>query len=218
MVRYRGPRVKIVRRLGHIGPLPGLTQKLIPRQRQRRPQKPSKFAVRLMQKQRLRYHYGLSERQLVNYIKKARRMGGSTSDQLFLQLEARLDNMIFRLNLAPTIASARQLVTHGHIEVNNQRINCPSYSCKPDDKISVKDSPKSQKLVKEQLKSDYTKTEVTSQRPLRQPRLPPNVTFNKTDLTAVVRSNIRRDWIGLPMKSKVQDRYIVEYYARRGGR
>ena len=132
MSRYRGPRVKIVKRLGN---LPGLTRKQ-PKNRSGR-NRLSQYGIRLCEKQKLRYHYGLSEHQLVRYVKKAKQASGSTSRTLLQSLELRLDNIVFRLGFAPTIVAARQLVTHGHILVNNKELNVPSYSCKTGDSIEI---------------------------------------------------------------------------------
>ncbi len=133
MSRYRGPRLRIVRRLGD---LPGLTRKAArrsypPGQHGQARRKRSEYAIRLEEKQKLRFNYGLSERQLVRYVKKARRMQGSTGTNLLQLMEMRLDNIIFRLGFAPTIPGARQLVNHGHITVNGRVVDIASYNCRP---------------------------------------------------------------------------------------
>ena len=129
MSRYRGPRLKIVRRLGD---LPGLTRKAPtrtspPGQHGSNPKKPkpSQYRIRLEEKQKLRYNYGVTEKQLLRYMQRARRAKGSSGENLLQLLEMRLDNTVFRLGMAPTILAARQLVSHGHIMVNNQRVNSP---------------------------------------------------------------------------------------------
>lgn len=133
MARYLGPKIKVIRRLGE---LPGLTQKISKRQSendQRR--KLSQYALRLREKQKLRFNYGISEKQLLSYVKKARRLPGSTGTLLIRLLEMRIDTLIFRLCIAPSMASCRQLVTHGQISVNNQKVTIPSYQCKINDII-----------------------------------------------------------------------------------
>nr|QQP00207.1 ribosomal protein S4 [Selaginella nipponica]QQP00261.1 ribosomal protein S4 [Selaginella nipponica]QQP00286.1 ribosomal protein S4 [Selaginella nipponica] len=140
MSRYRGPRVKIVRRLGR---LPGLTRKRPNKKsgyaNQSTPTtKASQYRIRLEEKQRLRFHYGLTEQQLLRYVRIARRAKGSTGQVLLQLLETRLDNIIFRLGVASTIPAARQLVTHERILVNDHVINIPSYRCKPADVIAVR--------------------------------------------------------------------------------
>jgi small subunit ribosomal protein S4 len=140
MSRYRGPRLRITRRLGE---LPGLVRKSSgkqnpPGQHGATPKKPSQYSIRLQEKQKLRFHYGVNERQLVNLVKKARRTQGSTGERLLQLLEMRLDTVIFRSGFAPTLRAARQLVLHGHVCVNNQRVNIPSFQCKPGDNFQVK--------------------------------------------------------------------------------
>jgi small subunit ribosomal protein S4 len=179
MSRYRGPRLRIVRR---IGKLRGFTRKKPFRRSFRgrgalegkvippgqhgltklfktRPfdSSESDYLIRLKVKQRLRYNYGISEKQLVNYVKQAKRMKESTGQALLQLLEMRLDNIVFRLNMAPTIVSARQMINHGHIKVNNKKVNIPSYMCKPKDIISVTMKEKSLKLVYKNLQDYFQK-------------------------------------------------------------
>ena len=96
----------------------------------------SQYSIRLREKQKLRYNYGISEKQLINYVKKSRKSKGSSGEILLQLLEMRLDNIVFRLGMAPTVLAARQMVNHGHICVNNQLVDIPSYQCKPQDVIS----------------------------------------------------------------------------------
>lgn len=129
----RRPRLKILRRLAT--PLPGLTRKsarpdaLPPgaagAARSRR--RPSAHRRRLEEKQKVRFNYGVTERQLRRYLEAARRMPGRTGENLLLLLERRLDNVVFRLGLAPTIPAARQLVGHGHVQVGGRRVDRPGY-------------------------------------------------------------------------------------------
>ena len=139
MSRYTGPRSKIVRRLGE---LPGLTRKVVASKKQNLKKKPSQYGIRLETKQKLRFHYGVNEKQLVRYIKKARSLEGSTGKLLLKLLEMRLDNIIFRVGLAPTIPASRQMINHGHILVNSNKMNIPSYQCKLNDKISINQANK----------------------------------------------------------------------------
>ena len=140
MARYRGPRVKIVRRLGE---LPGLTSKVPNRTYpagQHGPsagmQKMSQYRVRLQEKQKLRFNYGVSESQLLKYVRRARRAKGSSGEILLQLLEMRLDNTVFRLGFAPSIRAARQYVSHGLITVNGKALTIPSYHCVTNDTIS----------------------------------------------------------------------------------
>merc|ERR1712194_539541 len=124
MSRYRGPKLRITRRLGN---LPGLTQKIS--KKTARPgqyrktsndgkNKTTEYGIRLEEKQKLKFNYGISENQLYSYVKEARRRNGITGLILLQLLEMRLDTICFSLGLASTIAGARQLVNHGHITVN----------------------------------------------------------------------------------------------------
>ncbi|MEM9245565.1 MAG: 30S ribosomal protein S4, partial [Cyanobacteria bacterium P01_F01_bin.153] len=148
MARYRGPRLRVVRRLGE---LPGLSRKTPkraypPGQHGQGRRKRSEYAIRLEEKQKLRFNYGVSERQMLRYVRKARRASGSTGTVLLQLLEMRLDNTIFRMGLAPTIPAARQLVSHGHILVNERRVNVPSYQCREGEVITVRKRDASRKL------------------------------------------------------------------------
>jgi small subunit ribosomal protein S4 len=179
MARYIGPKLRIIRRIGKLrgftrkkpfrrvyrgrGPLKG---KVIPPGQhglvklfKTRPYDSceSDYLIRLKVKQRLRYNYGLTERQLVNYVKKAKKFKESTGIVLLQLLEMRLDNIVFRLNMAPTIIAARQLISHGHIRVNNKKVNIPSYMCKPKDVISVAMKEKSLRLVHKNLNEYYSR-------------------------------------------------------------
>src|ERR671933_2308443 len=153
MSRYRGPRLRVVRRLGD---LPGLTRKTPrraypPGQHGQARKKRSEYAIRLEEKQKLRFNYGLTEKQLLRYVRRARRATGSTGQALLQLLEMRLDNTIFRLGMAGTIPAARQLVNHGHVTVNGRPVNIASYQCRPGDVIGVRDRAHSRQLVEQNL-------------------------------------------------------------------
>ena len=177
MSRYTGPRLRIIRRLGK---LRGLTRKkpfrrviktggpqrdkvIPPGQHglaklfKTKPYNSSEsdYLIRLKVKQRLRYNYGLTERQLIQYVKKAKKSKESTGQILLQLLEMRLDNIVFRLGMAPTIMAARQLVNHGHICVNTRKVDIASYNCKPKDVISVRMKQQSLKLVKRNLQEYF---------------------------------------------------------------
>jgi small subunit ribosomal protein S4 len=144
----------VVRRLGV--DLPGLTRATAgdraypPGQHgQRRRKRPSEYAVRLIEKQKLRFNYGLTELQLRNYLGRAARMHGTTGANLLQLLERRLDNMVFRLGLAPTIPAARQLVRHGHILVDGRRTSVPGYDVRAGQRIEVRPESRSHPLVVE---------------------------------------------------------------------
>ncbi len=124
-----GPRLKTIRRLGT--PLPGLTRKSTDRAphppgahgHSPRRQKKSDYRIRLEEKQKLRWNYGVSERQLRRYFEKAARAPGPTGENLLALLERRLDNVVFRLGFAPTVPAAGQLVSHGHIQLDGKRVD-----------------------------------------------------------------------------------------------
>lgn len=111
-----------------------------------RPKRPTDYGLSLIQKQRVRFAYGVSEKQFSNYVKKAfasAKHGMVAADTLFVQLENRLDNVVYRAGIASTRAFARQLTTHGHITVNGKKIDVPSYSVKVGDVISIREGSKS---------------------------------------------------------------------------
>jgi len=144
MARYRGPRLKKCRRVGTV--LPGLTttptldRPFPPGEHgTKRKSKPSDYKVRLIEKQKARWHYGILEKQFQGYVKKASRMRGNAAENLLLLLESRLDNLVWRLGLARTIPASRQLIVHRHILVNGKRVDRPSFQVKPGDEISVKE-------------------------------------------------------------------------------
>jgi small subunit ribosomal protein S4 len=200
MSRYRGPRLRIVRRLGE---LPGLSRKkprrsYPPGQHGQARKKRSEYAIRLEEKQKLRFNYGVSEKQLIRYVRKARRQTGSTGTSLLQMLEMRLDNTVFRLGMAGTIPAARQLVNHGHITVNGRVVNIASYQCRPGDVITVRDKENSKRLV--QANMEYPGLA----------NLPSHLEFDKNTMTGKVNGIIEREWIALP----VDELKVVEYYSR----
>lgn len=201
MARYTGAKLRITRKLGY---LPGLTcknskSKHRPGQHGAEKKKLTQYAIRLNEKQKLRYNYGLSETQLMNYIRKAKKIKGATGSILLQLLEMRLDNVIFRLGMAPTIAAARQLVGHKHIIVNNLCVFIPSYQCKPGDIIVVKDTTASKQLVSRNLELRSLSN------------VPDNLDFDKKTLTTKVLGIIDREWITL----KLNELFVVEYYSRK---
>jgi small subunit ribosomal protein S4 len=109
----------------------------------------SQYGVRLREKQKLRYYYGITETQLRRYYERARRQEGPTGENLLTLLERRLDNVVFRLGLAPTIPAARQLVSHGHITVNGQRVSFPAYEVKMGDVVSAREASRTHQTIRE---------------------------------------------------------------------
>lgn len=114
----------------------------------------SEYAVRLREKQKVKRYYGLLDRQFMRYVHQAGRVKGNTGEILLQLLERRLDNVVYKLNFAPSRKAARQLISHGHIYVNGRRVNIPDYTTKIGDKITIKGSDRSVKKVKQQLESN----------------------------------------------------------------
>ena len=114
----------------------------------------SEYAVRLREKQKVKRYYGLLERQFMRYFHKAERMKGNTGETLLQLLERRLDNVVYKLNFAPSRKAARQLISHGHIYLNGRKVNISDYTTGIGDRVTVKGSEKSIKKVKQQLESN----------------------------------------------------------------
>ena len=204
MSRYRGPRLRIKRRLGI---LPSLTKKasnnIPPGQHGRanidNNKKPTEYGIRLEEKQKLKFNYGLTESQLYKYIKEARRRKGVTGLILLQLLEMRLDTICYNLGFASTIAQARQLVNHGHIAINNKIVNIPSFQCRLNDIISVKQKSNSKNLVKSNLINNKTLN------------LSSHLRFDEIKLEAIVLDYCDRNDINLDIKELL----VIEYYSRR---
>jgi small subunit ribosomal protein S4 len=154
----------------------------------------------LEEKQKIRFNYGLTERQLLKYVRSARRIKGSTGEALLQLLEMRLDNIVFRLGMAPTIPAARQLVNHGHICVNGKRVSIPSYQCQTGDIIFIRNNAKSKQLVEGYLSFPGLAN------------IPTHLELDKSNLTGKVNGVIERDWVALQLNELL----VVEYYSRKG--
>jgi len=163
MARYTGPKTKIARKFGE--PIYGEDKsferrKYPPGQHgpNRRRGKKSQYAIQLQEKQKAKYTYGILEKQFKNLFEKASRQGGNTGEVLMQLVESRLDNVVYRLGLAPTRRGARQLVSHRHITVNGELVNIPSYQLKPGDVVGVREKSKSLQVITDSLdnnKSNY---------------------------------------------------------------
>jgi len=155
MARYTGPRVRISRKFNEpiLGENKALQKKnYAPGQHGRgKKRKQSEYAIQLAEKQKAKYIYGLLERQFARVFNNATRKRGVTGENLLQLLEARLDNTVYRLGIAPTRRAARQLVLHKHIEVNGQIVNIPSYTLKPGDMVGVRERSKSLEVVTNSL-------------------------------------------------------------------
>jgi small subunit ribosomal protein S4 len=160
--------------------------------------KKSDYRVRLEEKQKLRFYYGLRERQLIRYMRQSVKAKGNTGENLLLALESRLDNVVFRLGLAPTIPAARQLVNHGHVQVNGKKVDVASYRVKSGDEISARDREKSKKLAA-----------LWAEEPSLS--LPNHLEFDKKNLSGRVIDQPSRQSIPFELNEQL----VVEYYSQR---
>lgn len=203
MSRYTGPRLRIMRRLGVA--LPGLSGK----SPERRPQPPgqhgankrrkiSDYALHLMEKQKLRYHYGLTERQLRRAVAEASAGTGESGARLAEFLERRLDNLVFRAGFAPTIPAARQLVRHGHILLDGRRADIPSMRVARGAVVSVRERSRSIPLFAD------------GERQAQAGLIPPWLTVDRPGFTA--RLADLPDQAAIPFP--IELRLVIEFYAR----
>lgn len=205
MARYRGPRLKIIRRLGT--QLPGLMRT---EGDLRRPYPPgqhgptrraklSDFAIRLREKQKLRFHYCIGEKQFRRYVKRAAVGKGNPGINLLQSLELRLDNAVFRAGFAPTIRAARQMTNHGHISVNGKRVDIPSYSLRVGDVITPFEKSKMGEQIKNNRKDPANL------------QLPSFVDIDEGNIAAKITMKPAREDIPV----EVQEQFIIEYYSTR---
>ncbi|MBN1622276.1 MAG: 30S ribosomal protein S4 [Endomicrobiales bacterium] len=161
-----------------------------------RSKKMSEYALRLREKQKARRLYGLTEQQFHHYFVRADRMKGLTGDNLLQLLELRLDNVVYRLGIAPSRNMARQIVNHGHILVNDKRVDLPGYILKIEDKITIKEKTKSNTFVQKSIEQTD--------------KYPAWLNFDKQSLTGVVVSVPQRGEFSHPINSQL----IVELYSK----
>lgn len=201
MSRYTGPSWKQSRRLGYSTLETGKELAKRPygpgQHGNARKKKPSEYGKQLVEKQKLRFTYGVSERQFKNLFLEAKKVKGVVTGTAFMQLlESRLDNLVYRLGYGRTRRAARQLVNHGHILVNGKKVDIPSYTCHPGDVISVKESSKNLKVIKESLES-----------------LAANVAYVEVD-----KEKLTGKFIRLPERSElakdIVESNIIEFYNR----
>ncbi len=169
MAKYIGPKSKIARRFGEAiyGADKVLEKRNFPPGQHglmRKRKKVSEYGEQLSEKQKAKYTYGLLEKQFARTYEAASRMGGITGENLLKLLECRLDNVVYRLGIAPTRAAARQLVSHRHICVNGNVVNIPSYSLRVGDVVSVREKSKSLEVIAESLSGSF-------EEPLRMARM-----------------------------------------------
>jgi len=203
MARYTGPKTKISRRFGVpiFGPAKAMERKNYPPgmhgpKGSRRKQ--SDYAIALAEKQKLRYQYGLLERQFRRYFQTALTRRGVTGETLLQLLETRLDNVVYRLGFANSRNAARQMVSHGHVSVNGRKVNVSSYTVRPGDEVIIKDKPGSRRLAARNL-------ELTQIAPI-----PDWLVVDKEGFSGKVSRIPTRDEIA-PI---VNEQLIVELYSR----
>lgn len=202
MSRFTGPRRKVMRALGV--ELPGLSRRSIesrphrPGQHGQKMMRPSEYRIQLVEKQKLRFNYGLTERQLRNVFAEARRAKSHTGDKLVELLERRLDNMVFRAGFAPTVPAARQLVNHGHFTVNGRKVNMPGYRVRAGDVIAPREKSRNHQLLLDALKTP----------PLERPEW---IAFDETKLEATLSHVPGGDAAPFPLAVQ----HVVEFYATR---
>ncbi len=202
MARYTGPRVRISRRFGV--PIFGPTKYLERRNygpgvhgpKSRR--KHTDYGLGLIEKQKLRYYYGLMERQFRGVYERALKRRGVTGEQMLQILETRLDNVVFHLGLATTRAAARQLISHGHVKVNGRKVNIPSFALKVNDVIEAKDSNVSRQLATKNMEMATSRA------------VPDWLSLNKEAFKGVV--------MRIPSRDEIQpianEQAVVEFYSR----
>ncbi|HUI07483.1 MAG TPA: 30S ribosomal protein S4 [Verrucomicrobiae bacterium] len=202
MARYKGPRVRINRRFGEtIFPAKVREHRMYPPgvhgpKKSRRKQ--SDYGVGLAEKQKLRYQYGLLERQFRRLFEKALKKRGVTGETLLQLLETRLDNVVYRIGFASTRPSARQMVTHGHIRVNGRKVSSPSYNVRAGDVVDIRDTAATRQLATKSLESAQIRP------------VPDWISFSRDAVRAqIVRIPTRDD-----IQPIVNEQLIVEFYSR----
>ncbi|MCO5051585.1 MAG: 30S ribosomal protein S4 [Verrucomicrobiae bacterium] len=202
MARYKGPRVRISRRFGipMFGPTKYLERRNYPPgvhgPKSRR--KLTDYGLGLVEKQKLRYYYGLLERQFRGVYQKALRRRGVTGEHMLQILETRLDNVVFHLGFGTTRAAARQMVAHGHVAVNGRKVSIPSYALKVNDVITVKDTTVSHQMATRALELSTSRA------------VPDWLALNKDEFKGVVMRVPTREEIN-PIAN---EQAVVEFYSR----
>jgi small subunit ribosomal protein S4 len=202
MARYTGPRVRISRRFGLpiFGPSKYLERRNYgpgvhgPKSRR----KVTDYGAGLIEKQKLRYYYGLMEKQFRGVYEKALRRRGVTGEQMLQILETRLDNVVYHLGFGTTRAAARQMVSHGHVRVNGRKVSIPSYGLRVNDVVDVKDSSVSRQLATKNLELSTSRA------------VPDWMSLSKEEFKGVVMRIPTRDEIN-PVAN---DQAVVEFYSR----
>ncbi len=202
MARYTGPRVRISRRFGVpiFGPSKYLDRRNYgpgvhgPKSRR----KTSEYGLGLAEKQKLRYYYGLMERQFRNVYEKAKRRRGVTGETMLQILETRLDSMVYHLGFGTTRAAARQMISHGHVNVNGRKVSIPSYATRVNDVIEVRNNTVARQLASKNMESSTSRT------------VPDWVMLNKEGFKgSLMRIPVRAD-----LQPIANEQAVVEFYSR----
>lgn len=201
MARYRGPKSRIARRFREpiFGEDKALARKNYPpgmHGPMKRRRKQSEYAIQLQEKQKAKYTYGMLERQFRRFFEMATAMKGITGLNLLRLCESRLDNLVYRMGIAPTRAAARQLVTHGHITVNGEVVNIPSALIKPGSTIAVREKSKSLSVIRSHVHSIRNKLDW--------------IDFNPNTLSGTFITLPERDQI----PENIKEQLIVELYSK----
>lgn len=202
MARYKGPRVRISRRFGipMFGPTKYLERRNYPPgvhgPKSRR--KLTDYGMGLVEKQKLRYYYGLLERQFRGVYEKALKRRGVTGEQMLQILETRLDNVVYHLGFGTTRAAARQMVAHGHVQVNGRKVSIPSYALRVNDTITVKNTTVSRQMATKAMELSTSRS------------VPDWLSLNKEEFKGVVMRIPTRDEIN-PIAN---EQAVVEFYSR----
>lgn len=201
MARYTGPKNKLSRKVGEdLGLRTNvlkLGRRLAVRPGQhgaRSRRKLSDYAIQLKEKQKLKYLYGILEKQLRSLYEEASQRKTATGATLLSLLERRLDNVVYRMGWAPTRASARQLVNHGHVRINERKMSIPSYRVQVNDVVSLKDSATNIPVVADLLKDGVVRVEWLER---------------KAHIGKIVRAPLRND-----IPEKIEEQLVIEYYSR----
>ena len=204
MSRTLDPKGKIVRRLGiNIFGNPKFDRLLErrpnpPGETKRRRPRLSEYGKQLVEKQKIRFSYGLTEKQFRIVFRNAKKMKGVTGDNMLILLERRLDNIIYRLGMAATRSQARQIVNHGHIHVNNRKVNIASYVVRTNDAITIKEKNSSRKLLQDLIASNIDR------------EIPEWLSLSKVDMTGKINR--------LPEKTDIptvaDEQLVVEFYSK----
>ncbi len=202
MARYTGPRVRISRRFGipMFGPTKYLERRNYPPgvhgPKSRR--KLTDYGMGLVEKQKLRYYYGLMERQFRGVYEKALKRRGVTGEQMLQILETRLDNVVYHLGFGTTRAAARQMVAHGHVQVNGRKVSIPSYALRVNDAITVKNTTVSRQMATKAMELSTSRS------------VPDWLSLNKEEFKGVVMRIPTREEIN-PIAN---EQAVVEFYSR----